>query len=130
MSLAFQIMAYDPKKDTFEPYGFAVLPVLLNMEVDTDTSTQEYFVSSGVFSLTVYEGTMPDFIIEQLKKPADPAIKDMHHSQKVLQLALQDSQIKELGQTSIIVRLVDTQRKIHYMDGFEEKKPYTKYLLP
>ena len=100
------------------------------MEVDLNMKTFEYFVASGVFSLTVYAGEMPDGIVRQLKEPADPHATDISHSQKVLKEALADNMITELGQTSIIVRLVDTQRKMHFLDNFEQRKPDTRYLLP
>ena len=56
MSLFFDISVWMPKKKQFEVYGFTLVPLVETLETDADDTTHEYYVSSGVFSLPVYQG--------------------------------------------------------------------------
>lgn len=58
MSLFFDIKVWLPKKKQWEPYGFSLVPLVETLETDANTSTHEYYVSSGVFSLPVYKGSV------------------------------------------------------------------------
>jgi hypothetical protein len=56
MSVLFDIKAYLPEKDLFVDYGFAVAPLFTQMDSDHDGDASEFYFSSGVFSLPVFEG--------------------------------------------------------------------------
>jgi len=72
MSLLLDIKVYHPDQERFTDYGFALCPVLKNLDTDADATTFEYYVGSGVFSLPVYEGPVPAQAIDQLKQAEDP----------------------------------------------------------
>ena len=120
MCLFLDINLWLPDKGIFVDYGFAVAPLLETLETDADRTTLEYYVSSGVFSLPVYKGSPNPVIIQMLKESTEPM--------QVLRSALHDKTIQQLGTTSVIVRVVDTQRKMHFLKSFEQQPPSTKYL--
>lgn len=64
MSILYDVKAYDPQKDTFLDYGFAVAEVLGTLDVDNDASSMEYYVKSGVFSIQLYKGAPPAELVE------------------------------------------------------------------
>lgn len=59
-------------------------------------------------------------MIQQLKASTDPLAMLRSYKQKNI--------IQLLGNTSVIVRIVDTQRKMHFLRSFEQQAPSTKYL--
>ena len=120
MSLFFDISVWTPKKRQFEPYGFTLVPLVQTLETDADTSTHEYYVSSGIFSLPVYKGSVTREMIKSIKESEDPLT--------ILSQMLNSKRISLLGTTSLIVRIVDTQRKMHFLRSFEKQAPSTKYL--
>ena len=122
MSLLLDIKVYLPDQGRFADYGFALCPVLRILDTDGDAATAEYYVGSGVFSLPVYEGPVPAQAVQALKQAEDPLalLRDLRDAQRI---AL-------LGSTSIIVRVVDTQRKVHFHKPLEEEPPSTLYLEP
>lgn len=118
MSLLLDIRIWLPKKNKFEPYGFTVCPLLSTLETDADRSTHEYYVSSGVFSLPIYKGAVDPRLVQEMKASEDPLG------------VLKSRRLQLLGNTSAIVRVVDTQRKMHFLRPFEQQAPSTKYLAP
>lgn len=72
MVVLFDIRIYLPDQDKWLPYGYAVLPLLMILEVDANDNTLEYFVGSGVFSLVVYKGAPSAKVIDILSQPGNP----------------------------------------------------------
>jgi hypothetical protein len=68
MSVLFDIKAYLPDKDKFVDYGYAVAPIFTTMDADHDGDANEFYVSSGIFSLPVFEGRPTQNIIDILKQ--------------------------------------------------------------
>jgi hypothetical protein len=56
LSMIVDIKIYIPDDDMFYDFGYAVVPIVSDYETDGDTSTQEWYVNSGVFTLPIYEG--------------------------------------------------------------------------
>jgi hypothetical protein len=106
MSLIIDIKIYIPDKDKFEDYGWSVCPLLQVLNTDGDDSTNEYYVNSGVFSLPVYKGRIKPDTVESLLLS--------HDTLKTLSDLRRQKIIEHLGTTTVIPKIVDTQRKLHF----------------
>lgn len=106
MSVLFDIKAYMPGKDQFVDYGFSVIPVLTTLNTDADENTNEFYVASGVFTLPVYKGKPSKDVVDILREHTSP-IEELVRMQK-------GRQVEYLGTTSIVVKVVDSQREYHF----------------
>lgn len=60
LHLFLDIHIYMPLEGHYVPYGWSVVPMLKKLEIDGDTTTTEWYVGSGVFSLPIYhDGAQP-----------------------------------------------------------------------
>lgn len=120
MSLLLTVYAYEPAKKDYQPYGFAVMPILHEMEVDDDIETYEYFVGSGMYSVPLFKGMPSPALVTELMESHKPL--DLINSKLAL------GQVKYQDTTSVIVRCVDTQRKGHFLDSLPKMRPSARYL--
>ena len=110
-----------PELDKFVDYGFAVVPVLTTLNTDADETTTEYFVASGIFSIPVYKGKPTNEIVEFLRNNNDPLAQ--------LDRMREGKQVNYLETTSIIVKVVDSQREYHFgLKTIEQETPSVKYI--
>ena len=72
MAILFDIKVFLPNAKKFVNYGFAVLPLLDVLETDTDVTTVEYYLASGIFSLPVYQGSPSSSFIDDLREATEP----------------------------------------------------------
>ena len=88
-----------PEQDKFLNHGFTVCPLLQTLNTDGDDDTMEYFVNSGVFSLPLYGGAVPDELVDALLQSTEPLV--------TMEEWLQMKSISLLDKASVQVKLVD-----------------------
>lgn len=120
MSLLIDIKVYIPDKDTFEDYGWSVCPLLQVLNTDGDDSTNEYYVNSGVYSLPVYKGKISSETVEKLLLSQDTL--------ETLSSLRKQKIIQHLGSTTVIPKIIDTQRKLHFRKTIDQETPSTRFL--
>mmetsp|Transcript_24184 Transcript_24184/g.37202 ORF Transcript_24184/g.37202 Transcript_24184/m.37202 type:complete len:191 (+) Transcript_24184:4623-5195(+) len=124
LSLFVDIKKWNLKKEQYENYGYAALPVLKELDTDANEETSEFYVMSGVFSLPVFDGTIDPTVLEALKQSTNPA-------QHLNELAMKGiNGVKYKGKTSIIIRMVDQQRKLHFHNPIDREPPSVQYIYP
>ena len=100
MSVLFDIKIYSPEKDSFSDYGFALAPLLQGLDTDADSGNLEFYVNSGVFTLPVYKGRLPDAAVSKLRETLEPL--------KLLADMLNRKEIEYLSTVSVIAKIVDS----------------------
>lgn len=123
MSLLIDIKLYLPDKGTFVDYGYTICPLLEDLDTDADDTTTEWYVSSGVFTLPIYKGALDPQLARALSTGD-------HDPMALLRAASSGRATNVLANTSAIVRIVDTQRKMHFLKSFDEQAPSLRYLEP
>ena len=58
MSIFFDVKWFNLQTEEFEDYGFTLCPILQALETDTDESTKEFYVISGIFNLPLIKGKL------------------------------------------------------------------------
>ena len=99
MCILLDVRVYMPEQDKFVTHGFAVCPLLQTLNTDGDDDTMEYFINSGLFSLPLYGGAVPDYLVDALLQSTEPLV--------TMEDALANKDISLLDKGSIIVKLVD-----------------------
>ena len=122
MSVLFDIKIYLPEKDEFTDYGFAIAPVLQALDTDADAGELEQYVNSGVFTLPIYKGRITANQVERLKASSTPLT--------TVAAMLTAKEIEYLPTASVIAKIVDGQRKLHFRESFEKKAPSTRFMDP
>lgn len=122
MSVLFDIKIYIPEKDEFTDYGFAVAPVLQALDTDADSGELERYVNSGIFTLPIYKGRITPSQVEKIKTSAA--------LMTTMAAMLAAKEIEYLPTASVIAKIVDGQRKLHFRESFEKKAPNTRFVDP
>lgn len=123
MSVLFDVKIYMPEKDEFEDYGFAVAPLLQALDTDGDSDNMEHYVNSGIFSLPIYKGKITAQQVSKIKAAGRQATT-------VTAAMLAAKEIEYLPNASVIAKIVDSQRKLHFRESFEKKTPSTRFVDP
>jgi len=122
MSVLFDVKIYSPETDSFADYGFALAPLLQGLDTDGDSGNLEFYVNSGVFTLPIYKGKVSEQVVNQIKATQEPL--------KVIADMLARKEIEYLPTASVIAKIVDSQRKLHFRESFEKRPPNTRFVDP
>jgi hypothetical protein len=121
MSVLFDVKIYYPETDSFEDYGYALAPLLQGLDTAGDAGL-EFYVNSGVFTLPIIKGKISESIVNQLKATEEPL--------RLLADMLAEKKIEYLPTASVIAKIVDSQRKLHFRESFEKRAPSTRFVDP
>lgn len=113
MSILIDIKSYDPKRDTFEDYGYSIVPLLQTLNTDADEETIEYYVNSGHYALPIYKGKIQQQTVDILLSSTNPI--------SVLQNSFNQGGIQLAKNSACIVKILDTQRKFHLRGKLDEQ---------
>ena len=114
------IKVYMPDTDQFEHYGYTVCPLIEELETDNDVNTHEFYVNSGIYSLPIYKGSPTPEIVDRLMLAEFPIVE--------MQSIKNEKLATILGNTTVIAKVIDEQRKLHFRKGIDEVPPSTRFL--
>jgi len=117
LGLFIDIKKWDFKKEAFDHFGYTCLPILQELDTDADELTHEFYVRSGVFSLPVFEGKIDPSVLMALRSQENciQYLNDLCKNK--------ENGVKYKGKTSLIIRMVDQQRKLHFHKPIDMDPP-------
>jgi hypothetical protein len=104
MNIIFDIKKMDLKTQTWNDYGWTLLPLFKELETDMDKRTSEFYMQSGIFALPVFKGRVSIDLVKNVTNSKDPWGR--------LNAERLGRGIFQMDPTTIIVKVVDNQREV------------------